>query len=124
RRDLLDMPPFGCINVHASLLPKHRGVSPIQAAIVAGDPVTGCTTMRIDEGVDTGNILLRAETPIAPEDNAGTLTARLALLGADLLIRTLDGVFDGSIHEVVQDDSRATLTKKIRKRHGLIAWSM
>jgi methionyl-tRNA formyltransferase len=124
RRDLLDMPPFGCINVHASLLPKHRGVSPIQAAIVAGDAVTGCTTMRIDEGVDTGNILLRGETPIRPDDNAGTLTARLATLGAELLVRTLDGVFDGSIHEVVQDNAYATITKKIRKHHGLIDWSL
>jgi methionyl-tRNA formyltransferase len=124
RRDLLDMPPFGCINVHASLLPKHRGVSPIQAAIVAGDAVTGCTTMRIDEGVDTGNILLSAETPIAPDDNAGTLTARLSVLGAELLLRTLDGVFDGSVHEVEQDNSRATITKKIRKHHGLIDWSL
>jgi methionyl-tRNA formyltransferase len=124
RRDLLDMPPFGCINVHASLLPRHRGVSPIQAAIVAGDALTGCTTMRIDEGVDTGNILLRGETPIAPDDNAGTLTARLATLGAELLVRTLDGVFDGSIHEVVQDNAYATITKKIRKHHGLIDWSL
>jgi methionyl-tRNA formyltransferase len=124
RRDLLDMPPFGCINVHASLLPRHRGVSPIQAAIVAGDAVTGCTTMRIDEGVDTGNILLRGETPVGPDDNAGTLTARLALIGAELLVRTLDGVFDGSIHEIVQDDAHATITKKIRKHHGLIDWSL
>ena len=123
RRDLLDMPEFGCINVHASLLPRHRGVSPIQAAILAGDEVTGCTTMRIDEGVDTGNILLRAETPIGPDDTAGTLTARLAGLGAGLLLRTLDGVFDGSVHEVVQDNARATVTKKIRKHHGLIDWT-
>ena len=123
RRDLLDMAEYGCINVHASLLPRHRGVSPIQAAILAGDEVTGCTTMRIDEGVDTGNILLRAETPIAPDDTAGTLTARLAGLGAGLLLRTLDGVFDGSVHEVVQDNALATVTKKIRKHHGLIDWT-
>jgi methionyl-tRNA formyltransferase len=123
RRDLLDMPPFGCINVHASLLPRHRGVSPIQAAILAGDGVTGCTTMRIDEGVDTGNTLLRAETPIAPDDTAGTLTARLAQLGAPLLVRTLDAIFDGSAHEVVQDHALATVTKKIRKHHGLIDWT-
>jgi methionyl-tRNA formyltransferase len=123
RTDLLHMPPFGCVNVHASLLPRHRGVSPIQAAILAGDAVTGCTTMRIDEGVDTGNVLLRAETPITPADTAGTLTARLAMLGAELLIPTLDGVFDGTVHEVPQDVEGATLTKKIRKRHGEIDWS-
>ena len=122
RSDLLHMPPFGCVNVHASLLPRHRGVSPIQAAILAGDAVTGCTTMRIDEGVDTGNVLLRATTPITPDDTAGTLTARLATLGADLLIPTLDGVFDGTVHEVPQEEG-ATLTKKIRKHHGLIDWS-
>lgn len=123
RRDLLDMPPFGCINVHASLLPRHRGVSPIQAAILAGDTVTGCTTMRIDEGVDTGHILLRVQTPISPEDTAGTLTARLAVMGAELLVRTLDGVFDGSVHDAPQDEAGATLTRKIRKQHGLIDWS-
>ncbi len=123
RRDLLDMPPFGCINVHASLLPRHRGVSPIQAAILAGDEVTGCTTMRIDEGVDTGNMLLRAETPIAPDDTAGTLTARLAGIGAPLLVRTLDGIFDGRVHDVVQDHALATVTRKIRKQHGLIDWT-
>ena len=123
RTDLLHMPPFGCVNVHASLLPRHRGVSPIQAAILAGDGVTGCTTMRIDEGVDTGNVLLRAETPITPDDTAGTLTARLATLGAELLVRTLDGVFDGTVHEVPQDVAGATLTRKIRKRHGQIDWT-
>jgi methionyl-tRNA formyltransferase len=123
RRDLLDLPRFGCINVHASLLPRHRGVSPIQAAILAGDAVTGCTTMHIDEGVDTGNVLLRAETPITPDDTAGTLSARLAGLGAELLVRTLDGVFDGSLHDVAQDVAGVTLTKKIRKHHGLIDWS-
>ena len=123
RRDLLDMPSHGCINVHASLLPRHRGVSPIQAAILAGDTVTGCTTMRIDEGVDTGNMLLRSKTAIKREDNAGTLTARLASKGARLLVRTLDGVFDGSIKETPQDPAGATLTKKIRKHHGLIDWS-
>ena len=123
RTDLLHLPPYGCVNVHASLLPRHRGVSPIQAAILAGDPVTGCTTMRIDEGVDTGNVLLRAETPIAHDDNAGTLTARLALIGAELLMRTLDGVFDGTLHEVAQSAEGATLTRKIRKHHGLIDWA-
>ncbi|HKW14847.1 MAG TPA: methionyl-tRNA formyltransferase, partial [Candidatus Krumholzibacteria bacterium] len=71
-----------------------------------------------------GNILLRGETPIQPDDNAGTLTARLALLGAELLVRTLDGVFDGTMHEVVQDGTHATVTKKIRKHHGLIDWSL
>ena len=123
RRDLLDLPPRGCVNVHASLLPRHRGVSPIQAAILAGDAVTGCTTMLIDEGVDTGDILLQEETPVQPDDTAGSLSARLAELGAGLLIRTLDGLLDGSVTPVPQDHARATATKKIRKSHGLIDWS-
>jgi methionyl-tRNA formyltransferase len=123
RRDLLDLPPMGCINVHASLLPRHRGVAPIQAAILVGDAVTGCTTMRIDEGVDTGDMLLCGETPVRDDDTAGTLTARLAGIGADLLVRTLDGLADGSLRAVPQDNAHATLTKKIRKSHGAIDWS-
>jgi methionyl-tRNA formyltransferase len=123
RADLLHLPPHGCINVHASLLPRHRGVSPIQAAILAGDAVTGCTTMHIDEGVDTGDVLLREETPILPNDTAGTLGARLSELGAALLIRTLDGVFDGALRALPQPPEGATVTRKIRKHHGLIDWS-
>jgi methionyl-tRNA formyltransferase len=123
RRDLLDLPPYGCINVHASLLPRHRGVSPIQAAILAGDPVTGCTTMRIDEGVDTGDLLLQEALPLGPDETAGTLSGRLAALGARLLVRTLDGVFAGEMRPVPQDASLATLTRKIRKHHGAIDWA-
>lgn len=123
RRDLLDLPRFGCINVHASLLPKYRGVSPIQAAILAGDEVTGCTTMHIDEGVDTGDILLQAETPIADNDTAGTLFGRLAGIGAGLLVKTLDGLVDGTITPQPQAQALATHTKKIKKDHGLIDWT-
>lgn len=123
QRDLLDLPPRGCVNVHASLLPRHRGVSPIQAAILAGDAVTGCTTMHIDEGVDTGDILLQEETPVDPEDTAGTLFERLAHLGANLLVKTLDGLQDGSVQPTRQDHAAATTTKKIRKAHGAIDWS-
>ncbi len=123
RRDLLDLPPLGCINVHASLLPKFRGVSPIQAAILAGDATTGCTTMHIDEGVDTGDMLLQASTPINASDTAGTLSDRLATLGADLLVKTLDGLIDGSVKPRAQDSALATHTKKIKKEHGAIDWS-
>jgi methionyl-tRNA formyltransferase len=122
-RDLLDLPAFGCINVHASLLPRHRGVSPVQAAILAGDALTGCTTMRIDEGIDTGLILLSEEAPILPEDTAGTLSRRLSLLGAHLLVRTIDGVFAGSIEPRSQDPACATHTRKIRKKHGAVDWT-
>ena len=124
RSDLLELPPRGCVNVHASLLPRHRGVSPIQAAILAGDDVTGCTTMLIDEGVDTGDTLLHAETPVHPDDTAGSLFARLAELGAGLLVRTLDGLVDGSVKPVAQNHALATTTKKIRKSHGAIDWSL
>jgi methionyl-tRNA formyltransferase len=123
RRDLLDLPKYGCVNVHASLLPKYRGVSPIQAAILAGDKTTGCTTMHIDEGVDTGDILLQEETPILDTDTAGVLFDRLAGIGAKLLIRTLDGLVDGSVAPRKQDSSQATHTKKIKKEHGAIDWS-
>lgn len=123
RRDLLDFPKYGCVNVHASLLPKFRGVSPIQAAILAGEKVTGCTTMHIDEGIDTGDMLLQEETPILDTDTAGTLFDRLAEVGAKLLVRTLDGLVDGSVTPRTQDHSRATHTKKIKKEHGAIDWS-
>jgi methionyl-tRNA formyltransferase len=123
RQDLLRMPPRGCINVHASLLPRHRGVSPIQAAILEGDAVTGCTTMLIDEGVDTGDMLLQEETPINPDDTAGTLFDRLAQMGADLLVKTLDGLVDGTVQRVKQVHLNATITRKIRKAHGEIDWS-
>jgi methionyl-tRNA formyltransferase len=123
RADLLAMPPRGCINVHASLLPRHRGVAPIQAAILAGDAVTGCTTMRIDEGVDTGAMLLREEIPIRADDTAGTLSARLADVGARLLVRTFDGLVDGSVTPVAQDPALATTTRKIKKRDGAVDWT-
>jgi len=124
KRDLLDLPRLGCVNVHASLLPGHRGVSPIQAAILAGDAQTGCTTMHIDEGIDTGDILLKAATEILPSDTAGSLSDRLADIGGALLVRTLDGLFDGSVTPVAQEASPTPYTKKIRKRHGEIDWSL
>lgn len=123
KRDLLDLPTYGCVNVHASLLPKYRGVSPIQAAILAGDRVTGCTTMMMDEGVDTGGLLLQDTTEIRPDDTAGTLSRRLAELGAGLLIRTLDRLRSGSVAPVSQDDSKSSYTNKINKTDGEIDWS-
>jgi methionyl-tRNA formyltransferase len=123
KRDLLDLPKYGCINVHASLLPKFRGVSPIQAAILAGEKVAGCTTMHIDEKVDTGGILLQRETSIEETDTAGTLSSRLATLGATLLVKTLDGLVDGSVTPRAQPSDAAPNTKKIKKAHGAIDWS-
>jgi len=123
KEDLLGLPRLGCVNVHASLLPRHRGVSPVQAAILAGDAVTGCTTMHIDAGIDTGDILLTETTDILPDDDAGTLTDRLARLGAGLLVETLDGLFAGTITPRAQDDSLSTYTHKIQKTDGEIDWS-
>jgi methionyl-tRNA formyltransferase len=123
RADLLELPTHGCVNVHASLLPKYRGVSPVQAAILAGDPVTGCTTMKIDEGIDTGDVLLRESLDIRPDDTAGTLTDRLAALGAGLIVRTLDGLLDGSVVPRPQPDEGSSYVKKIKKTHGRIDWT-
>jgi methionyl-tRNA formyltransferase len=123
KRDLLDLPRYGCVNLHASLLPKYRGVSPIQAAILAGDDRTGCTTMLMDEGVDTGATLLSETIDIDPEDTAGTLERRLAALGGPLVVRTLEGIRDGTVHPVRQDESLASYARKIKKEAGAIDWS-
>ena len=117
---MLDLPPLGNINLHASLLPKYRGAAPIQWAIANGETVTGNTTMRLDAGLDTGDLLLQHETPIAPDDTAETLAPRLAEMGADLLLRTLVGLPAGTIHPRKQDDSKATLAPILRKEDGLI----
>jgi methionyl-tRNA formyltransferase len=119
----IDLAPLGIINVHASLLPKYRGAAPIQWAIVRGEPRTGVTTMRIDAGLDTGEMLLKAETEIGPEENAVELGARLAAMGADLLVETLDGLRAGSIVAEKQDHAQATLAPLLKKEDGMIDWS-
>ena len=124
KEDLLNLPRYGCINIHASLLPKYRGASPIQAALLAGDEETGCTTMRMDAGIDTGEIYLQQSLKIEPDDNTGTLGFRLALLGADLLVRTLDGIQDGTVEGRAQDDLFSSYTKMIKKSDGEMDWSM
>ena len=117
---MLQLPPLGNINVHGSLLPKYRGAAPIQWAIASGETVTGVTTMRLDEGLDTGDILLQSEMPIEPQDTAITLAPRLASLGADLLVDTLRGLEKKTITPVPQDHSRATLAPILKKEDGLI----
>jgi methionyl-tRNA formyltransferase len=117
---MIELPPLGNINLHASLLPKYRGAAPIQWAIASGEKVTGVTTMRIDAGLDTGDILLQNEVPIAPDDTTQTLSPRLAALGADLMLETLHGLEAGSIHPQPQDHSKATLAPLLRKEDGLI----
>jgi len=119
----IDLAPFGIINVHASLLPKYRGAGPIQWAIVRGETRTGVTTMRIDAGLDTGDMLLKAETGIGPEENAVELGARLAAMGADLLVETLEGLRAGRIVPEEQDDAQATLAPLLKKEDGAIDWS-
>jgi methionyl-tRNA formyltransferase len=117
---MLQLPRYGNINVHGSLLPKYRGAAPIQWAIASGETTTGVTTMRLDEGLDTGDILLQRETPILAEDTAVTLAPRLAILGADLLVETLHGLEQKSISAVRQDHSRATLAPILTKEDGQI----
>lgn len=117
---MLDLPPLGNINLHASLLPKYRGAAPIQWAVAGGETVTGNTTMRLNQGLDTGDILLQEEMPIAPADTALTLAPRLAAAGARLMVETLRGLEAGRIRPRPQDDSLATLAPILKKEEGLI----
>jgi len=119
---ILEIPPLGIINVHASLLPKYRGAAPIQWAIARGETHTGVTTMRINEGLDTGDILLKWETAIDPEENAVELGRRLAVAGADLLVRTLAEL--PTIQAQPQDDSQATYAPILKKEDGKIDWTL
>ena len=120
---MLDLPPLGNINLHASLLPKYRGAAPIQWAIANGETVTGNTTIRLDAGLDTGDILLQQQLSINPEDTADTLAPRLAAIGADLLVETLSGLEADTIRQHKQDDSQATLAPILKKEDGLIDFS-
>lgn len=120
---MIDLPPLGNLNLHASLLPKYRGAAPIQWAIAKGESVTGVTTMRIDAGLDTGDILLRAEERIKPEDTAITLAPRLAQTGAELMISTLAGLANRTIAPRPQDHSQATLAPILKREDGLIDFS-
>ena len=122
-RWMLDLPPLGNINLHASLLPKYRGAAPIQWAIARGETITGVTTMKIDAGLDTGDILLQQEIPIAADDTAETLAPRLSGIGADLTVATLQGLQAGTVHERKQDNSQATLAPILKKEDGHIDFS-
>jgi methionyl-tRNA formyltransferase len=120
---MLDLPRLGNVNLHASLLPKYRGAAPIQWAIANGETVTGVSTMRLDPGLDTGDILLQQELPIARDDTAETLAPRLASIGADLVVKTLLGLQDDTIHPQPQDNTRATLAPILKKEDGLVDFS-
>ncbi|MEW6714111.1 MAG: methionyl-tRNA formyltransferase [Nitrospirota bacterium] len=119
--DIIRLPKFGCINIHASLLPKYRGAAPINWAIINGDKITGITMMLMDEGMDTGPILLQSEEAIRDEDTAATLSERLSLLGAEALIKTLDLLANGLIKPVPQSDN-ASSAPLLKKDNGLIKW--
>jgi methionyl-tRNA formyltransferase len=121
---ILNLPPMGCVNVHGSLLPKYRGAAPVQWAVINGEAETGITTMLMDEGMDTGPILLQERIPILPEDTAGTLAPRLAGLGGRLLVETLTQLNAGTLTARPQDHSQATLAPLLEKGDGLINWRL
>jgi len=121
---MLDLPPLGNINLHGSLLPKYRGAAPIQWAIARGETMTGVTTMRLDEGLDTGDMLLRREVPIGPAETAEDLYPKLSQIGAEVMIQTLEGLQARSITPVKQDDSLATLAPILTRDDGAINFSL
>jgi methionyl-tRNA formyltransferase len=123
-RGVIDIAPRGTVNVHASLLPRYRGAAPVQWAIVNGEAETGVTTMLIDEGLDTGPLLLAEATPIGAEETAEALESRLAALGGELLVRTLKGLEEGAIVPRPQDPARASLAPLIKKEDGLMDWRL
>lgn len=122
-KNVLDYPKYGCVNVHGSLLPEYRGAAPMQMAIIDGKKVTGITTMFMAEGLDTGDMLLKAECEIAENDNFEVIHDRLGLLGAELLQKTVDGLKNGEITPIPQDHSKATHTSKILKEDCEIDFS-
>lgn len=120
---MLDLPPCGNLNLHASLLPKYRGAAPVQWAIASGERVTGVTIMRLNEGLDTGDILLQREMPIAPDQTSVDVFPLLAEMGAELMVETLAGLQAGTIHPVKQDDNLATLAPILTREDGRIDFS-
>ena len=122
-QEILDIPLLGTINVHSSLLPKHRGSAPINWSVIMGDQVTGVTTMFTDKGMDTGDILLMLETPIGEKETAGELSDRLAVMGAQLLIETIRELENGTLKRIPQDHDAATYEPKMDKELGRIDWT-
>ncbi len=120
---VLDVPRYGGLNVHPSLLPRHRGASPVAGALLAGDKETGVSIMLMDAGMDTGPVVAQRRVSIEPEDNAGTLTDRLAQVGQELLAETIAPWISGAIHPVSQDEAQATYTRLLTKEDSVIDWS-
>ncbi|MEK6223333.1 MAG: methionyl-tRNA formyltransferase [Thermodesulfobacteriales bacterium] len=121
-KNILELPRCGCVNVHASLLPKYRGAAPINWAIVRGETQSGITTMLMDEGMDTGDILLKKEIQIQDEDDAGSLSEKLSQLGAELLLETISQLQEGKLDPAKQDESLATYAPMLKKSDGEIKW--
>ena len=121
---ILTLPPQGCINVHGSLLPKYRGAAPVQWAVIRGETETGITTMLMDEGMDTGAMLLQEKVVIHPDDTAGTLAPKLAAVGGRLLIETLRQFKAGTLRPQPQDHSLATMAPLLKKEDGLVDWTL
>ena len=119
-QEILDLPKYGCVNVHASLLPKYRGAAPIQWSVIHGDAYTGVTTMQMDAGMDTGDMLLKEQIRLDPQETGGSLFDRLSGVGAALCVKTLAGLAEGSITPTPQDESQATYTRMIQKSDGRI----
>ncbi len=122
-KEILELPKYGCINVHASLLPKYRGAAPIQWAVINGEKVTGVTTMQMDAGIDTGDILEKMEVPLSESETGGSLFSKLALAGAKLIVQTLGHIADGSIVPTKQNEEEATYVGMISKDMGRIDWN-
>ena len=122
-KEILEHPKYGCVNVHASLLPKYRGAAPIQWSVLNGDEFTGVTTMQMGEGLDNGDILLQEKVPVASDETGGSLFEKLSHVGAELLVKTLDGLEKGTITPVPQDEKAATHVGLIRKDMGKLDFS-
>ena len=121
-KNILDLPPHGCINVHASLLPKYRGAAPINWAIIRGEEMTGITTMMMDEGMDTGDMLLKKEVKIEVDDDSESLSKKLSMVGAELLTETIRLEKQGRLRRIPQDHSKATYAPMLKKEDGNIDW--
>jgi len=121
-RRVLDAPRLGCINIHASLLPRWRGAAPIQRAIAAGDPETGITIMQMEEGLDTGPMWMKWRCPIATDETGGSLHDRMSLMGAEALMQALPGIMDGSVTPEIQDDTQSCYASKLEKTEARIDW--
>ncbi len=121
--EILKLPRWGCVNVHASLLPRYRGAAPIHRAVINGETITGVTTMMMDQGLDTGDMLLKASVPIAPGDTVGMVHDRLAQIGADLLLETLEKLALGLLSPVPQDNSQASYAPMLTQSDEIICWT-